>query len=208
MAYILTLMLLVPFLVDAQDLGVFGPTGPILEEDIQEVIISRLKKLESNGELKKHQLLLQQKAQERIRRPPAVEGIQKCKSSRTFHYDPSFTWPDNLSDHRGRVFYQAGQKVNPLSHMTLDRVMCFLDGDDPEQVAWLQQQLKNETQNVVPILVKGSPLNLADELERRIFFDQEGVLTKKFGITAVPARVSQEGLLLRVEEIALEDNEK
>jgi conjugal transfer pilus assembly protein TraW len=33
-----------------------------------------------------------------------------------------------------------------------------------------------------------------------VYFDQQGVLTTKFGITQVPALVSQEGMRLRIDE--------
>jgi conjugal transfer pilus assembly protein TraW len=35
-----------------------------------------------------------------------------------------------------------------------------------------------------------------------VYFDQQGALTRKLGITQVPALVSQEGLQLRVDELA------
>ena len=34
-----------------------------------------------------------------------------------------------------------------------------------------------------------------------VYFDQQGALTSKFGITQVPAMVSQEGLRLRIDEL-------
>ncbi|GHT93168.1 hypothetical protein FACS1894122_07980 [Alphaproteobacteria bacterium] len=41
------------------------------------------------------------------------------------------------------------------------------------------------------ILVKGSPLELQKRLHRDIYFDQQGILTSKFGIKHVPAIVFQ-----------------
>ena len=37
----------------------------------------------------------------------------------------------------------------------------------------------------------------------RLYFDQGGNLTNKFGIKAVPAVVEQEGKMLKVREVAL-----
>ena len=34
-----------------------------------------------------------------------------------------------------------------------------------------------------------------------VFFDQEGLITTKFGIRSVPAKISQSGRLLQVEEV-------
>ena len=37
----------------------------------------------------------------------------------------------------------------------------------------------------------------------RLYFDQNGLLTKKFSIRAVPAFVEQEGKILKVREVAI-----
>jgi conjugal transfer pilus assembly protein TraW len=36
-----------------------------------------------------------------------------------------------------------------------------------------------------------------------VYFDQQGSLIRRFGIRQVPALVSQEGLRLRIDEVAL-----
>jgi conjugal transfer pilus assembly protein TraW len=77
--------------------------------------------------------------------------------------------------------------------------LLFLDGDDPAQVAWA---LKQDRQAKL-ILVSGAPLELMKARQRRFYFDQGGKLTERFGISAVPARVRQQGRLLAVSEIAL-----
>jgi hypothetical protein len=49
-------------------------------------------------------------------------------------------------------------------------------------------------------LVKGAPLQMMKDLGIPIFFDQFGKITHKLGIKQVPAIVTQEGMLLKVEE--------
>ena len=56
---------------------------------------------------------------------------------------------------------------------------------------------------VKPILVAGSYLDLMKAWQLSVYFDQQGVLTRKFGITQVPALVSQEGMRLRIDELRL-----
>lgn len=40
------------------------------------------------------------------------------------------------------------------------------------------------------ILVKGSVPDTSAALDSRIYFDQNGVLSQRFGLTAVPARIT------------------
>ena len=54
---------------------------------------------------------------------------------------------------------------------------------------------------VKPILVGGSYLDLMKRWNKQVFYDQDGTLVRKFGITAVPAIVSQEGRRLRIDEV-------
>jgi conjugal transfer pilus assembly protein TraW len=180
-----------------RDYGVVGNTFEIREEDFLELIERRLKKLEEEGKLHQHQSKIATKIQERIKRPKPVKGIQHTKEPRSFTYDPSLTVPYDLKDHQGRVFHQKGTKVNPLNHKSLSKPLLFIDGDDDEQVSWASQQEPNSQ----IILTKGSPFELMEKLDRLIFFDQEGYLVKKLGIQQVPAKVTQQGKHLLIEEL-------
>jgi len=51
--------------------------------------------------------------------------------------------------------------------------------------------------------VKGRVIDLMKKKKIRLYFDQTGVLVKKFSIKAVPASVEQEGKMLRVKEVAI-----
>ena len=119
---------------------------------------------------------------------------------RVFYYDPTITLPQDLKDHEGRVFARKGDTANPLQITPLTKLMLFIDGEDGRQVKWaLHQSLKSKI-----ILVKGSPLKLEETHGYRFYFDQLGLLTKKLGITQVPAKVSQEGHQLKIEEVQIE----
>ena len=53
------------------------------------------------------------------------------------------------------------------------------------------------------ILVGGSYLDLMKSWRMPVYFDQQGLLTRRLGITQVPALVSQEGLRLRIDELEI-----
>jgi conjugal transfer pilus assembly protein TraW len=182
-----------------KDHGVVGTTFEILEEDLLEVIESKLKKLEGERNLQKHQEKIAKQAQKKIKCPKPVEGIKHTKEPRSFIYDPSITVPYDLKDYRGAVFHEKGTKINPLDYKSLSKPLLFIDGDDEAQVNWAREQKPNSQ----IILTKGSPFELMEKLDRSVYFDQEGTLAKKLGIQQVPARVTQQDKHLLIEEINL-----
>ena len=92
----------------------------------------------------------------------------------------------------------AGTRVNPLDTVLLRVPLVFLDGDDPEQLAWATRRYASTKAKL--ILVRGAPLELMKARQRRFYFDQGGSLVKHFGIRAVPATVEQQGRLLIITE--------
>ena len=95
--------------------------------------------------------------------------------------------------------WKAGTHVNPLEHTSLAAPMLFFDGSDESHLQWALAE--NASSRL--ILTKGSPLQLEEKIERPVFFDQQALLTKKLKIQFIPARVTQEGVVLKIEEIDL-----
>ena len=186
-----------------KDLGTYGEIFPIEEKSLLEVIKTKLQALSASGKLKGHQQTILRKAKEQLNRPSPVRNIHKTTVPRSFDWDPSITVPYDLKDHKGNVFHRKGTKVNPLDTNPFRCPFLFVDGDDPEQVAWAirQHQAAGPVHKPKIILVQGAPLELSKELNLPVYFDQSGVLVNKFGIGQVPAKVSQKGKALRVEEI-------
>jgi conjugal transfer pilus assembly protein TraW len=55
------------------------------------------------------------------------------------------------------------------------------------------------------ILTNGSPFELMENIDRPVYFDQEGVLTKKLGILQVPAKVTMQEKHLLIEEVIIKE---
>lgn len=191
--------------VIARDCGTFGIIYLVEEADPIAFIQQKLKVMEDSGELKKRNLELQEKARTSVERPNSVKGITKATKSRVFYYDPTYEVKEDLHDHQGQCFSKKGSKINPLETVSLSQNLVFFDGDDEDQVAWVKEQFSKsiEKNSIRLILVRGAPLELSEKLNIPVYFDQEGILTKKLGIRHVPAVVSQEENLLRIEEIKL-----
>ena len=117
-------------------------------------------------------------------------------------FDPSVRVDRDLADGHGNVFARAGQVFNPLAVVPFNQTLLFIDGDDPDQLVWVRRQ-KPATLISRIILVRGNIPQTSEALDSRIFFDQNGVLTARFGISQVPARVTAapSGQRLQVEII-------
>jgi conjugal transfer pilus assembly protein TraW len=79
--------------------------------------------------------------------------------------------------------------------------LLLIDGDDAAQ-----KKLARASHHIV-VLVKGSPLGVEKEIGRPVYFDQGGILVRRFGIQAIPARIFQEGMHLVVEEFRSEEGD-
>ncbi len=195
--------------LQAKDMGSHGVVYPIDEQDPIILIQNKLNTMEKNGELDRHHLEIQKKTRDAIERPKPVEGITKLipephrgtTENHVFYYDPTYIVPEDLKDHRGKIFYKKGTKINPLETVSLSQDLLFFDGDDPAQVTFAKEKRKEGS--IKLILVKGAPLTLSEESGVPVYFDQSGFLTQKLGIKHVPALVTQERLRLRIEEFDL-----
>lgn len=184
----------------AKEVGVFGETYPILEEDFLQFIQKRLKTMQENGEWKKIQDQMQARATSRADRPNVLENITKATSKKQWYIDSSIKLSNDLKDHQGRIFAKTGTTFNPLSTVSLKNALLFIDADDEKQVEWAKRKIREFNHHTKIILVKGSISSTEKIFHQRIYFDQQGQLTKHFHIEHVPAKVLQKEMLLQVTE--------
>lgn len=185
------------------DLGVVGPLYEIAEPDLIEVFKDKFRELEKTGELAQWQKKYQDYVIASIERPRPVPGVKPTETARTYYVDPTWVQPKDIVDKDGRILYPAGTKINPLDYDKLTKTLLFFDGSDPKQRDFVKQFISSHDKPVKPILVAGPPLELMREWKIWVYYDQGGVLVRKFGIRQSPAIVTQEGRLLRVDEIRL-----
>ena len=186
----------------AKDFGTQGHTFEIEEQDMLEFINSRLNELEKNGVLALKQEEMKAKSEQYINRPHPVENISPTTQEKTWEFDPTYIVGDkDIKDHEGKLIQAKGRVVNPLETQPLTHKLLFIDGDNKTEVKWALDYAKKAASKI--ILVKGSPIELMKQNKIRIYFDQKGVITKRFGITQVPALVAQKGTKLLIQEIKL-----
>lgn len=145
-----------------------------------------------------------------------MSGIKPAIQDRVFYFDPTYTLDQDVFLPCGSLLHKAGAKVNPLEHMDLSRRLLFIDSREAQQINWLKEQLdtlvpKQEGKEQIEdrvILIGGSVFKLKEQLgpshADKVYFDQAGELTLKFGIKSSPAVVEQEGNKLKIAEICID----
>ncbi len=185
------------------DLGQYGSLFDIKEEDMLDYLMRRLHTLKESGKIQEMETNLKNKAKERVLYPLAVEGLSETRVERSFIHDPSLVVDADIKDHEGRLIARVGQRVNPLQHLSLSKGMVFIDGREEAQVHWaIEHQDKFKI-----VLINGSPLKKQEQFGAKFYFDQGGIITKRYGIRHVPARFEQEGDVLRVTEFVVAKDE-
>jgi conjugal transfer pilus assembly protein TraW len=187
----------------AMDLGVIGPTYEISERHLLQMIEQRLREKERSGELGRLEAEARKRGIATVKNPPPVTGLRATDAVRTFYFDPSFSLDRNILGPQGELLFAAGTRKNPLEVVSLSRHLLFFDARDPRQVGRARQLIALFQGRVKPILVGGSYLDLMQSWHVPVYYDQQGLLTRRLGITQVPALVSQEGLRLRIDELAV-----
>lgn len=201
--FILTAMGLSP--ASGKDLGTWGELYPIAEQDMLTTINTRLQAMQDSGELDMQQEAYKKQVIEKSLRPDPVSGLTIARENRTHYINPSLTVAEDMADHQGRVFARKGDVVNPLDTVPFNQTLYFIDGDNPDQLRWMKAQ-KPATMVYRVILVNGDIREATRALGERIFFDQKGTMSRRFELTAVPARVTlgEDKRSLRVDTFALE----
>jgi conjugal transfer pilus assembly protein TraW len=192
--------------VQATDLGTIGPVYPIGEPHLLDFIRQRLQEKARSGELKKLEQQARTRGVEAVAHPKPVAGIKPAETARTLYFDPTFTLDRNVLDDKGSLLFAAGTRKNPLEVVALSKHLLFFDARDLRQVTRARELIafyRGRKVPVKPILVGGSYLDLMQSWRMPLYYDQQGLLTRRLGITRVPALVSQEGLRLRVDELVL-----
>lgn len=178
---------------NAKDLGIYGHTFPILEKSLSQYLQDKIKNLSE-----KDRLDIQKKIQDqyisKIKQPKAL-NLPEAKISRIFYYDPTIYSLTDIKNIEGEIVVPKGTSYNPLKTISLNENLLFFDGSNLKHLAWAKQNSGKW------ILTKGKPIDLEESEKRAVFFDQMGKISNQLGILSIPARVSQEDLKLKIEEI-------
>ncbi len=189
--------------VTAQDLGALGKTYKIEEQDLLEFIKQRLLKFQKEGKIKAMQQAMRQRVVQQINYPEPVQGVNAATHAKTYYFDPTITVSQDIRDHQGRLIQAKGTKVNPLDIVSMNKILVFVQGSNGQQMTWAMNYKKKAKLSVKIVLVNGPVIKLMKKHKIRIYYDQKGKLTQRFGISGVPALVYQEGKRIRIDEVVV-----
>lgn len=208
--FIVSLFLIVSCSITyAANLGNYGQLYPIAETDMLDFIHARLETMQKNGELEKKQKEITERIQQNVLRPkPTLLPV--ATQTKVYYYTPKFTVPWNIYDAQGNLIYKVGTSINALDSAsvrvvspyarasTFNETLLFIDADDHAQISYAKT-IQSSYTLVKIILIKGNIKDAAKNLGR-VYFDQNGTLIKRFGISAVPTIIQRDGQRLKITE--------
>ena len=197
--WVAALLLAAP--VHALDLGRVGPVWPVAEPDLLALIQTRLQEKQASGELARIQAEFAARSRRAIESPAPVEGLVRTRAPRSFLFDPTVTAPDTVRDLEGKVLVAASTRVNPLDYVGLSQPLVFFDARDREQTKAALALRQRHQGRAHLILTGGSFIDFMKRHDLRVYYDQQGLLVRRLGIHQVPALVTQEGRMLRIDEL-------
>lgn len=183
----------------AEDLGTYGRAYPIKERDAIEAMKDAVAKKLANGE--KERMLKGAKERylaslENIQLPSSITQVS---TPATRLVDLTETVKDAIKDDQGNVIVPNGMRINPLKVMPLTKKLFFIDARDAKQIAWTKA---TAAANDKIIVMAGSVMSAGKTLQRRVYMDIPGLHTR-MKIQHVPSLVSQQDLMLKVQEVKL-----
>ncbi len=183
--------------VQAKVIGTFGKVYSIAEPDALAEIEERAREINWKS-------ILDKEKPENFR-PPNLVALPRASHDRSFLVDVTYTLEFDVPDGRGGVLYPRGYRFNPLDYVPFNQTLVILDGDDPDQMAWLQKSSLLKDSNSMILLTRGAFSTIGKHLGRAVFYADRRIL-ERFNLAAVPSVVARRGRLMEVKEIEVPDS--
>lgn len=181
------------------NLGAYGPTVPVIEEDIIEAMKARASQLDFTESAAG--------ALDRFWKNTPLHGLPRTRQDRVRTLDPTFEISETMAAPDGTVIARAGDRFNPLEAVPFSSVLGFFDPADEAQVAWAQRLVAAHPGRKVTLMA--SQLRSVDGLEGlgrladRVgakVFSLPAEVRNTFHIESVPTVVTAQGLHFHIHE--------
>ncbi len=171
---------------------------PIAEQDMEEYLKEQMRRVDW-GRVRED---LHRRVMERLHEGPNI-GLQPATSSRVFTVDVTQRYEHDISNHDGTaVVVKGGTEINPLTRIALSHRYVVIDGRDAKQLTYAQLLIQRYGFGVKILLSAGDVSEVAKQLQRRVYWVQPEMVSK-FQLAHVPSVISQNGPVLKIEEVAL-----
>ena len=185
--------------VQSEDLGSYGRGYPIKERDAIDAMKDAARQKLANGGQERMIKGAQDRYMASLNNIPMPEHIKAVSTPRTRLVDLTETLGENVLDDQGTVIAVKGTKLNPLRVLPLTKQVFFIDARDEKQIEWVRKAAGSKDKIIV---LGGSVLKAGEQLKRRVYMDIPG-LHKRMQISNVPSLVSQQDVLLKIQEVKL-----
>lgn len=207
---VVCLLLAVPLLAGAENLGARGRTVPV-DRDAREQMKDKIRQKEASGELARFWEDYRAKVIDAVKHPAPL-GMPTDVRVRTELHQLRFVMPQDYRDETGRVVVRRGTVIEPLKIQPMTTGLIFIDGRDEAQIQYALAAGRRERLKIV--LTAGSPYDLRVRFRNvawngtptvPFYFDQRKLiinqLQRLYGIQlrSVPAKLTQQGSQLQIE---------
>lgn len=172
---------------------------PIWERDMEAVIRERIQQADWAA----LQRQLETQVRDKLKNGPGI-ALPVATTSRVFAVDPTVQFDKDVKREDGQtVLIKAGTQVNPLTQVTLRQRFIVIDGRQARQVAFAKQQVQQYgAASVKVMLTAGDFEAVSKSIQNRVYWVLPEIVTR-FKLEHVPSVITQNGPLLKVEELAL-----
>ncbi len=172
---------------------------PIWERDMELVIRERIQQADWNALQRKLELQVRDK----LKKGPGI-ALTAATTSRAFSVDPTVQFDKDVKREDGAtVLIKAGTQVNPLTQVTLRQRFIVIDGRNPQHVAFAKQQVQQYGAAWVKVMLTAGDVEAVSKtIHDRAYWVLPEIVTR-FKLEHVPSVITQNGPMLKVEEIAL-----
>jgi conjugal transfer pilus assembly protein TraW len=179
------------------DLGTFGQTYPVAEQDALKEIKGRVAQVDWSKIFSRKKM---EKAVQNYR--PDTPFLSRAREDAVKLVDMTYTLAFDIPDGKGGILYPKGYTFNPLDYVNFENTLVIINGDDPDQVAWFMGSDYAGEFDSMLLLTGGSYYELGKKLERPVFYVTADII-RRFQLGAVPSIVHQKGRYMEVREVAL-----
>ncbi|QDP73722.1 type-F conjugative transfer system protein TraW (plasmid) [Legionella israelensis] len=198
----LSVLLIAKPMVYAKNLGTTGELWPVKEMSLLKLMESKAAGLNTDEMARQWQ----SRAGDYADRPEPLY-LKRGRRSKVHHYTPVASVRDNVTDINGKVIVPSNASVNVLTLLPdYQPELLFFNADDRAQLLWAHNLSMRLTSNARFILTGGSVAMAEKALNGPVYFDQKGVICKKFGISQMPAIVTRDRMDLVILEPLIGEN--
>lgn len=189
----------IPTLVGLKHVPTTLTRYPIWERDMEAVIRERIQQADWNA----LQRQLETQVKDKLKNGPGI-ALPRATASRAFSVDPTVQFDKDVKREDGAtVLIQAGTQVNPLAQVTLRQRFIVIDGRNRQQVAFAKQQVQQYGAAAVKVMLTAGDFQAVSKtIQDRVYWVLPEIVTR-FKLEHVPSVITQNGPMLKVEEIEL-----